>query len=116
MDALSAAAALITLAALFSWLNHKYIRQPQSIALLLFSLALSLALVALGKLGFDSRHLGRALLDSMLSFLLFAGALHVDLSELARRKWAIGILASLGVLVSALLAGSALWTIFGALG
>ena len=50
MDALSAAAALITLAALFSWLNHRYIRQPASIALLLFSLALSLALVALGKL------------------------------------------------------------------
>ena len=76
MDALSAAAALITLAALFSWINHKFIRQPQSIALLLFSLALSLALVALGKLGFDSQHLGRqaiqsieldrALLDSML--------------------------------------------------
>ena len=126
MDSLSVAAALITLAALFSWLNQKFIRQPQSIALLLFSLALSLALVALGKLGFDSRHLGRqaiasieldrALLDSMLSFLLFAGALHVDLSELARRKWAIGFLASLGVLVSALLAGAALWWIFGALG
>src|SRR6266581_2192986 len=70
MDALSAAAALITLAALFSW----------------------------------------------LSFLLFAGALHVDLGELARRKWAIGFLASLGVVVSAILAGAALWLIFGALG
>ena len=126
MDALSAAAALITLAAFFSWLNHKYIRQPQSIALLLFSLALSLALVALGKLGFDSGHVGRqaikaiefdrVLLDSMLSFLLFAGALHIDLGELARRKWAIGFLASLGVVVSAVLAGSALWGIFGALG
>jgi CPA1 family monovalent cation:H+ antiporter len=126
MDALSAAAALITLAALFSWLNHKFIRQPRSIALLLFSLALSLALVALGKLGFDSRHLGRqaiesieldrVLLDSMLSFLLFAGALHADLRELARRKWAIAFLASLGVIVSALLAGSALWLIFSLLG
>jgi len=126
MDALSAAAALITLAALFSWLNHKFIRQPQSIALLLFSLALSLGMVAFGKLGFDSEHLGRqaiqsieldrALLDSMLSFLLFAGALHVDLGELARRKWAVGFLASLSVVVSALLAGSALWAIFAALG
>jgi len=48
MDALSAAAAVITLAALFSWLNHRYIRQPASIALLLFSLALSLGVVALG--------------------------------------------------------------------
>src|SRR5947207_14756677 len=126
MDALSAAAALITLAALFSWLNHRFIRQPASIALLLFSLALSLALVVLGKLGFDSERvaqnalgavdLDRALLDSMLSFLLFAGALHVDLGELERRKWAIGFLASLGVVVSAALAGSALWWIFARLG
>lgn len=126
MDALSAAAALIALTALFSWINQKYIRQPQSIALLLFSLALSLALVTIGKLGFDPQHLGRkaiesieldrALLDSMLSFLLFAGALHVDLGEIARRKWAVGFLASFGVLVSALIAGTALWWIFGALG
>ena len=126
MDALSAAAALITLAALFSWLNHRFIRQPASIALLLFSLALSLALVALGKLGIDSRRiaqgmlanveLDRALLDSMLSFLLFAGALHVDLRELARRKWAVGFLASLGVMVSAGIAGAALWAIFRSLG
>ena len=126
MDALSAAAALITLAALFSWLNHLFIRQPASIALLLFSLALSLALVALGKLGLDSHllarealdavKLDRALLDSMLSFLLFAGALQVDLGELARRKWAVGFLASLGVVVSALLAAGALWLIFRGLG
>jgi len=126
MDALTAAAALISLAALFSWLNHRYVRQPLSIALLFFSLVLSLALVALGKLhigaeGYIQRaiayvQLDRALLDSMLSFLLFAGALQVDLGELDRRKWAIGFLASLGVLVSALLAGGALWGIFGVLG
>jgi CPA1 family monovalent cation:H+ antiporter len=126
MDALSAAGALITLAALFSWLNHRYIRQPVSVAMLLFSLALSLALVGLGKLGVDPKwladhaiggiELDRALLDGMLSFLLFAGALHVDLAELARRKWAIGFLASLGVVVSALLAGSSLWWLFGVLG
>ena len=126
MDALSAAAALITLAALFSWLNHRYIRQPQSIALLLFSLALSLALVVLGKFSVDSKglahqaigavRLDRALLDGMLSFLLFAGALKVDFGELHRRRWAVGFLASLGVVLSALIAGCALWAIFGALG
>ena len=126
LDALSAVAALITLAALFSWLNHRYIRQPASIGLLLFSLGLSLALVALGKLGIDRRWIAReaigavsfdqALLDGMLSFLLFAGALKVDLGELERRKWAVGFLASAGVAVSALLIGGAMWAILRALG
>ena len=126
MDALGAAAALITLAALFSWLNYKFIRQPASIALLFFSLALSLALLGLSWLGANSRQLAgelldaiqldRVLLDSLLSFLLFAGALHVDLGDVRRSKWAIGFLATLGVIISALLAGSAMWWIFGWLG
>ncbi len=126
MDALSAAAALITLAALFSWLNLRYLKQPPSVALLLFSLALSLAVVGLGKLGLDSHLIARealgavdfdrVLLDSLLSFLLFAGALKVDLSELERRKWAVGFLASLGVVVSAFLAAAAIFAIFRALG
>ena len=126
MDALSAASALIALAALFSWLNHRFLRQPPSIALLLFSLGLSLAMVMLDKLGldadgrlrhlFDAVELDRALLESMLSFLLFAGALQVDLTEMARRKWAIAFLASLSVIVSAVLAGQILWTIFSVLG
>jgi len=126
MAFLNAAAVLISLAALFSWLNHRYIRLPASIALLLFSLATSVAVVALGMLGLDSERLAQevlkkvqldqALLNGMLSFLLFAGALHVDLGELARRKWAIGFLASFGVVVSAFLAGGSLWWIFGTLG
>jgi len=126
MAFLNAAAVLFVLAALFSWLNHRFIRLPVAIALLLFSLATSLAVVALGKLGFDSERLAQdvldkvqldqALLNGMLSFLLFAVALHVDLSELARRKWAVGFLASLGVVVSAGIAGVALWGVFAALG
>lgn len=126
MDMLSAAAVLIALAAVFSWLNQRFLRQPPAIALLLFSLLLSLAVVALGKAGIGSERvvqralagvkLDRALLDSMLSFLLFAGALHTDIGELVRRGRAIAFLSSLGVVVSALLAGCALWLIFVALG
>ena len=126
MAFLNAAAALLVLAALFSWLNHRFIRLPPSIALLLFSLATSLAVVALGWLGFDSQRLAQevldkvqldqALLNGMLSFLLFAGALQVDLGELAERKWAVGFLASLGVVVSTALVGFAMWVLFAALG
>jgi CPA1 family monovalent cation:H+ antiporter len=122
----NAFAALIVLAALFSWLNHRFIRLPATIALLIFSLATSVGVVALGKLGFDSEQLAQdvlakvqldqALLNGMLSFLLFAGALQVDLTDLAKRKWAVGFLASLGVIVSTAIAGVAMWWIFGALG
>jgi len=126
MGFLNAAAALFVLAALFSWLNHRFIRLPPSIALLLFSLATSFAVFALGKLGFDSEtlaqevlakiQLDQALLNGMLSFLLFAGALQVDLTNLAKRKWAVAFLASLGVAVSTAIAGLAMWAIFHALG
>jgi CPA1 family monovalent cation:H+ antiporter len=126
MAFLDAAAVLLVLAALFSWLNHRFIRLPASIALLLFSLATSLAVVALGKLGFDSQRLAQevldkvqldqALLNGMLSFLLFAGALQVDLGELAERKWAVGFLASLGVVFSTALVGVIMWGVFAALG
>ena len=110
MGLFNAAAALIALAALFSWLNNRFIRLPGTIAMLLFSLATSIGLVALGKLGVDSEtlaqeilgdvQLDQALLGDMLSFLLFAGALRVNLREIERRKWAVGFLASLGVVLS----------------
>jgi CPA1 family monovalent cation:H+ antiporter len=126
MAALNTAAALITLAALFSWANHRFIRLPSSIALLLFSLAASLGVIALGKLGihFDTLALellgeidfDAALLHGMLSFLLFAGALHVDLDELWQRIGAIGFLASVGVLISTGLVGVATWWLFDLMG
>lgn len=126
MAFLDAAAVLLVLAALFSWLNHRFIRLPPSIALLLFSLATSVAVVALGMLGLDSQRLAQqvldkvqldqALLNGMLSFLLFAGALQVNLGELAERKWAVGFLASLGVVFSTVLVGGFMWFVFAVLG
>jgi CPA1 family monovalent cation:H+ antiporter len=126
MAFLNAAAVLLVLAALFGWLNHRFVRLPPTIALLLYSLATSLAVVALGMLGLDAQRLARevldriqldqALLNGMLSFLLFAGALQVDLGELAERKWAVGFLASLGVVVSTALVGLFMYTLFAALG
>jgi CPA1 family monovalent cation:H+ antiporter len=125
MTALDTGALLISLAAAFSWANHRFIGLPATIALLLFSLAASLAIVGLGRLGIHFDTLAKELLESvdfdeavlqgMLSFLLFAGALHVDLNELASRKWAVGFLASLGVAISTAVVGLATWWLFAAI-
>lgn len=119
-------AILVTLAAIFSYLNHRWVRLPTTIGLMVIALGLSLALVALGELGFGfERHaeefLARVdfddtLLHGMLGFLLFAGALHVELNDLAREKWIIGSLASVGLLISTVLVGGIAWMVLPLLG
>ncbi len=103
-------AILITLSAGFSYLNHRYIRLPNTIGLMVIALLVSLGLAALEPFGFglqdDARRLlasidfDETLLHGMLSFLLFAGALHINLENLARQKYIIGLLATFGVLGS----------------
>ena len=119
-------AILITLSALFSYINHRHMRLPTGIGLILIAISLSLALTFLAHFGIEvdeqarsivsSIDLSRALLGGMLSFLLFAGALHVDLGHLLANKWTIAILATFGVTVSALLIGLVLWWLVGFFG
>ncbi len=104
---------LVCLSAGFSYLNHRYIKLPVTIGLMAIALAMSLALLFLGKLGYgiageavsfiQNIDFDEALLHGMLSFLLFAGALHVNLDDLLEQKWFIGTLACGGVLVSTVL-------------
>ncbi len=118
--------ALITISAAFSYLNHRYIRLPATIGLMLIALLVSLGLIGLGSLGIGFRRqaillvnsidFDETLLHGMLSFLLFAGALHVDLSALARQKYIISLLATAGVVGSTFMAGVLSWWIFGLLG
>ncbi|MEZ5536594.1 MAG: sodium:proton antiporter [Thiolinea sp.] len=119
-------ALLITLAALLSYINYKYIRLPTTIGLLLISLLMSLAIIAAGKLGLNLEEPARQVLTSidfnetlmngMLSALLFAGALHVHLDQLAKQKWVVATLASIGVVTSTFLVGFAAYIIFPLLG
>lgn len=107
---------LVCLSAGFSYLNHRYIKLPVTIGLMAMALAMSLVLLCLGKLGYGIESqarsfvqridFGEALLHGMLSFLLFAGALHVNLDDLLDQKWFIGTLACGGVLVSTAIVGS----------
>jgi len=119
-------AILLVLAALFSYVNYRYIGLPASVGLIVMALALSFSLEAMGALGFAmedrAAHLlaninfNQAVLHGMLGFLLFAGALHIDLNELARQRWAVLLLATVGMILSTVLIGVLLWWLLSAAG
>ncbi len=121
------AALVVVVTALFSYVNHRFIGLPTTIGVMLIALVFSLGLVAAGKLGVASvldraeRLIAEvdfnvALLHGMLSFLLFAGALHVNLEDLAKRKWVIASLATVGVVMSTFLVGTLVWGMLQILG
>jgi monovalent cation:H+ antiporter, CPA1 family len=121
-------AILLVLTAVFGWINHVLIRLPHTIGLLVMGLIASLVLIGIDVLVpktalFESLTgmLGRidfreTVLNGMLAFLLFAGALHVDLSVLKSRAWAVGLMATLGVVISTAVVGVGLWWAAGLLG
>ncbi len=126
MSFLDVVAILITLAAVLSYLNHRVLRLPTTIGLLLSALCLSLVVLAVGVVVPSAEEAARAflarvdfddaLLHGMLGFLLFAGALHVDLSDLAHQGWTVAALATVGVLLSTALVGLMTWGLSGLLG
>jgi Na+:H+ antiporter len=121
-------AMLLTLAAAFSYLNYRYLRLPATIGLMLITLVASTALLALAKLGLAAgveRHardlmqridFSETLLHGMLGFLLFAGALFVNLGDLWQEKRAVTLLATVGVFISTVLVGLSSAALFGWLG
>lgn len=96
-------------------LNRRVDRLPATIGVTLWALLLSLALVAAGALGSPVQafarevmarlHFRETLLDWMLSLLLFAGALEVDLDALIGERALVGALATVGVAVSTAIVG-----------
>ncbi|MBC7356942.1 MAG: sodium:proton antiporter [Desulfacinum sp.] len=112
---------LLTVSALFSYLNHRTLQLPTTIGVMAISLLGSLAIVAAGPFSFglqqeairlvQSIDFDETLLHGMLSFLLFAGALHIDLEALARRKWIITVLATVGTALATALNGLGTWVV-----
>lgn len=111
------AALLLGLSALFGWFNLRYLRLPHTIGLLIMALAASLMLIAIERLApglgitrqlqaaINQIDFYTAIINGMLAFLLFAGALHVDLDLMKGQKWAIGLMATIGVVISIAIAG-----------
>jgi len=119
MDIIHVFAILITITALFSYINLRYVGLPVSIGVMVIALGLSLLLNVMSWAGFHLEDPVRAflqqidfdktLLQGMLSFLLFAGALHININDLAEKKWSIGTLATIGTLMSTFLVGTSTW-------
>ena len=124
---LDISAILLTLAALFGYLNHRFVGLPTTIGIMIITMVLSLIMVLLGKFGLHGGEetvlalLGDidfddTLMKGMLSFLLFAGALHVDIAELARHRNIIAVLATGGVVFTTFAVGTIAWLLFPILG
>ncbi|MEO6168103.1 MAG: sodium:proton antiporter [Chitinophagales bacterium] len=114
---------LIVLAAIFAYLNFRFLKLPPSIGLMLLALITSILIIGVGEIfpavpalvtqlltSFDFSQL---LLGSMLSFMLFAGAIHVDLKELQQEKLSVILFSTLSVLLSTFIIGTSLYFITG---
>lgn len=127
MTTFQVAAVIVTLTALLAYVNARVLRLPSAIGLMAISLVgsmITLGLDATGVIDFaprveallDQVDLSYVLLHAMLGVLLFAGALHVDLGDLAAQKWPILILAIGGTLLSTALVGGATYLALGLFG
>lgn len=111
--------AILVISAFFAYINQKFIKLPSAIALLLAGLLISLLVQGWGAVSPEFELMVEAklreidfsevLLEFMLSFLLFAGALHTDLEKLSKSKWSIMIFATVGVAISTALTGTAFY-------
>ena len=107
------------MAAFFTLINVKYLKLPSTIGLMILALGFSL-LIVFGEILFRQlRELSTDMMNQfkftevlfqvMLSFLLFAGALEMNLKKLGEEKWPILVLATVGVLISTFIVGTAVF-------
>jgi hypothetical protein len=121
-------AMLLTISAAFAFLNAKFVRLPTEVGVLVIGLVTSLLLIGVELLTAETEHardftaavrqidFQASLMNGMLAFMLFAGALHVDLVKLRSRALTVALLATVGVLISTVVVGTALWLVAGWLG
>ncbi len=119
MSPFTIVAIFITAAALASYINYRYTKLPSTVGVLAISLAMSLLLIALNAMGLDiqgpaQEFLARTdfsvtLMQGMLSFLLFAGAIRINLNDLVKQKFVVSTLATVGVVLSTFLISATLY-------
>ena len=113
---------IIVLATVFAYINQRWIKLPTTIGIMALSLLSSMVLVILGEINSTLSAKAIAfvgaidfqdvLMNFMLSFLLFAGAIHIDAKKLNKERWPVIVLATLGTLLSTFIIGIIMWYIF----
>ncbi len=126
MTVFSIIAAFISVAAIASYINYRYFKLPSTIGLIVIGLGMSLAIIGLGALGVDiqssaenflsSISFSETLMKGMLSLLLFAGALKINLNDLAKKKLVVTTLATGGVVATTFIVGTAIYYVLILLG
>ena len=111
-------AIILTCVSIFGFINHRYLKLPITVGLVLMALISALIVLGIDSIApvlgvsetvqnwLDEIDFNRTLMHGMLSFLLFAGALHVDLETLIESKIRVGTLATIGVILSTIINGS----------
>ncbi len=127
LSVLEISAIFLSITALLAYVNNRFIGLPTTIGVMVISLVVSICAIFLGLLGFDDLidyekgllaqlDFTEVLLDGMLSMLLFAGALHVNINDLRAYKLPIAVLAFIGTIVSSILIASVVYVVMPLLG
>ena len=125
MSIFSIGAILVGLSALFGFINHRFLHLPHTIGLVVIALLASLSIIGLNLI-VPSAQIGQRVTDvlrqidfnetlmhGMLSFLMFAGALHADFSAIKTSRLTIGVMAVFGTLISTFVIGASMWFLLG---
>ncbi|MEZ5015986.1 MAG: sodium:proton antiporter [Flavipsychrobacter sp.] len=113
---------IISISAVFAYINFRFIKLPVTIGIMVLSLAFSVLLVTIGHYTpsisnnlisiIHSIDFHELLMNMMLSFLLFAGAIHINLADLKKELAPVIILASIGILISTFIIGAIVYYLF----
>lgn len=122
MDFSEILSATIVLASVFAYVNHRWIKWPPTIGVMVLALLSSIVVIVLGefipvflekavvlvaKLDFQ-----KVLFNFMLSFLLFAGAVQVNARKLKKERLSVLVLSTVGIVISTFLIGGLSWYLF----
>jgi len=105
---------IFTISALLGYINYKWIKLPTTIGLMILSLILIIP-ITLSKTIFPEFYTFFCL-DGILSFMLFAGALHVNIGALAHEKKSILLFATISVLISTFIVGGGMYLVSNLIG